>query len=181
MIPIKHPLSGLRKAGMPVQCALVAFVALLCVAPRSTYAQYSVTELTASTNFPASAQNGFGKPIATDGTYFVFSTGNALYSRAIKGGSRKVLFAAGDILPRSGVKAAIIYPQVVFDEGMVVFLAAETPADNSVYGLYAVKEDGSAPPERVVDSTQVGGSTTWSSDMDAYGYSWIFQSSHGVA
>jgi hypothetical protein len=181
MIRMNHPPTGLRKAGTPVHGALVALVALLCVAPRSAYAQYSVTELTTSTNFPASAQNGFGKPIATDGTYFVFSTGNTLYSRAIKGGSRKVLFAAGDILPRSGVKAAIIYPQVVFDEGMVVFLAAETPADNSVYGLYAVKEDGSAPPERVVDSTQVGGSTTWSSDMDAYGYSWIFQSSHGVA
>jgi hypothetical protein len=181
MIRMMHPPSVLRKAGMPVRFALVALATILSVAPRSAYAQYSVTELTTSASFPASAQNGFGKPIATDGTYYAFATGNALYSREIKKGSRKTLFAAGDILPRSGVKASIIYPQVIFDGGLVVFFAAENTSDDSVYGLYAVKEDGSAAPERVFDSTQVAGSSEWSSAMDQYAYAWPFQASHGVA
>jgi hypothetical protein len=172
------PPSVLRKAGIPLNAA---FAAILCFAPPAAQSQYSVTELTTSTSFTAASQNGFGKPIATDGTYYAFSTGNALYSRAIKGGSRKLLFAAGGILPRSGVKAAIVYPQVVLDEGFAVFLAAETPGDSSVYGLYAVKADGSAPPERVIDSTQIASSSEWSSAMDAYAYSWPFQASNGVA
>jgi hypothetical protein len=169
-----------RTRGLAAGVLLLAGAALL-TEPGAT-AQYSTVELTNSSDFHIGSQDRFGNPIATDGTYFAFSTWNALYSREIGGGGRKLLFAAGDTLPRSGVKAGIIYPQVVIDNGTVVFLAAENPNDSSsLFGLYAIKADGSAPAERVFDSTIVSSSENWSADMDKYAYSWIFQESHGVA
>lgn len=158
----------------------LAVVALL-TAPKA-FSQYSTVELTNSTKFSATAQTGFGKPIATDGAYVAYSTGNALWSQSITGAKLRQLFVKGDLLPESSSRVAVIYPQIVVTGGTVVFLATDGGGDSTgLFGLYSIKADGSEPAHRVVDSTNVSTPTNWSDDMDIYAYSWVYQASKNVA
>jgi hypothetical protein len=167
-------------------CARTAILTCLAAAVAAfgpaSIAQYSTIELTNSTAFTAAAQQGFGKPAATDGTYAAYSTGTALWVQPAKGGKVKRLFVTGQLLPESSSMAEFVYPQVVLDNGVVVFLAAENPhSDTGLFGLYSIKADGSEPAKRVFDSTTISNGYNWSADMDAFGYSWVYQASHGVA
>jgi hypothetical protein len=176
-----HPLKCERTLfarSLPVLAA-----ATLCLlGASSASSQYSTRELTNSTIFPASSQSDFGKPIATDGTYVAYSTGVALWSQTVAGSKPKHIFTVGEILPESDSKATLIYPEIVVTNGYVVFAATDGGgSETGLFGLYAMKADGSAPAQRVLDSTLVGTSSDWSSDLDPYAYSWTFQASQGVA
>lgn len=167
---------ALRAASLPF------VLAVLSVAALPLAAQYSTIELTNSGLFPKSAQTGFGQPIATDGTWVVYSTGNALWSQPVGGGKVKRIFVAGDILPGSSSKVSLIYPQVVVTGGIAVFLATDNShSSDALFGLYSIKADGSATAQRVADSTVASTSTDWYDDMDPYGYVWLFQASNGIA
>ncbi len=160
----------------------VLSIATLCLVSVGTaLPQYSTRELTNSTLFPVASRNGFGKPIATDGAYVAYSTGVSLWSQTIAGSKPKRLFATGEVLPGSDIKAKLIYPQVVVTDGTVVFLATNNEGESGLYGLYAIKADGSGPATRVMDSTNVANAYDWSGYMDPEAYSWVFQASHGVA
>jgi hypothetical protein len=153
----------------------------LFAAPKAS-SQYSTVQLDISTKFSAATQTAFGQPIATDGTYVAFSTGNALWSQAITGAELRRLYAKGDVLPESDSKVAQIYPQVVVTGGIVVFLATDGGGGSTgLFGLYSIKADGSEPAHRVADSTNVSSTTNWYDDMDPYAYSWVFQASKNVA
>ncbi len=157
--------------------------AALCLLNIDTgWSQYSTRELTNSTLFPTAAQNGFGKPIATDGTYVAYSTGLSLWSQTVAGSKPKRIFASGQLLPGSDIRATLIYPQVVVTNGTVVFLATNNKGESGLFGLYAIKADGSEKAAtRILDSTQVADAYDWSADMDPDAYTWAFQVSHGVA
>ncbi len=157
-------------------------LATLCLASIGTASsQYSTRELTNSTLFAAPSQHGFGKPIATDGTWVAYSTGVSLWSQTVAGSKPKRIFASGELLPGSNIEATLIYPQVFVTDGTVVFLATNNKGESGLFGLYAVKANGSEPATRVFDSTQVANAYDWSGDMDPYAYAWPIQVSHGVA
>jgi hypothetical protein len=158
--------------------------ATLCLLSHgAALSQYSTRELTNSTHFPTASQNQLGKPIATDGTNVAYSTGVALWSQTVAGSEPKPIFRAGELLPKSDSKAQLIYPQVVVTNGTVVFLATDssTGSQSGLFGLYTIKADGSEPATRVFDSTNVATAYDWSTEMDPYAYSWVYQASHGVA
>ena len=160
----------------------VASVAAL-LAPSAATAQYSARQLAVDTQFPTAAQNGFGRgPGATDGTYVAYSTGNALWSQKITGGTPKRLFVAGSVLPESDSKAQLIYPQVVVTGGTVVFLATDGGGGISgLFGLYSIPADGSAAAKRIFDSTNTDTVGDWSAFMDPYAYNWIYQAAKNTA
>jgi hypothetical protein len=160
---------------------LTSAFALLFFARRAS-SQYSTRQLTNSTLFPVASQSGFGKPIATDGTYVAYSTGVSLWSQTVAGSKPKRIFATGDLLPKSDSRVKLIYPQVFVTDGTVVFLATDGGGgETGLFGLYAIKADGSEPATRVMDSTIVATPYDWSAYMDPVGYSWVFQASRGVA
>lgn len=163
-------------------CALLAtaFIAAL-LAPSAATAQYSTKQIAIDTQFPTAAQNGFRQPIATDGTFVAYSTGNALWSQPALGGPAKRLFAIGQIMPKSDSKASLIYPQIVLTGGTVVFLATDGGGETGLFGLYSIKADGSKLAERVFDSTNTDTLFDWYTMMDLYGYSWIFQAAKDTA
>jgi hypothetical protein len=162
---------------------LLTFGGILIVPAPNAKCQYSVVELTNSTEFPKAAQAGFGYavPISTDGAYVAYSTGNAVWSQPIAGGKLKRLFTKGDTLPGSSEKASQIYPQTAVSEGIVVFLATNGGGGSTgLFGLYSIEADGSEPAKRVADSTQAGASANWYDVMNPEGVYGLFQVSKGV-
>jgi len=167
---------------LPICVAFMLVLSLASLGTGRSAAQYSTIEVSNSTQFPTATQSQFGKPIATDGSWVAYATGSALWTQTVAGSKPKRIFVAGDELPDSDVKAKIIYPEIFVTEGEVVFLATSgNGSETGLFGLYAIKADGSEPAHRVLDNTLAGTPSDWASDMDAYAYSWIFQASHGVA
>jgi len=159
----------------------LAFLALL-LAHRAN-SQYSAVEVTRLSQFPPAAQQGFGygAPVATDGTWLVYSTSTAVWSQSIKGGPLKRLFAAGALLPGSDAKAKLIYQQIEVDQGIVVFLATDGGGGtDGLFGLYSVKADGSEPAKRVADSTLAGQTANWYDFMQPVATYGFFQVNNGV-
>jgi hypothetical protein len=177
------PSSRLRRASAgSLNLPLASLVLLAALGARPALSQYSVVEFANSTQFPTVAQQGFGKPAATDGKWVAYSTGNALWLQPVSGGEPKKIFVAGQVLPESDSKAQLIYPQIVIDNGTVVFLATDSPhSDAGLFGLYSIKAGSAEPAKRVFDSTTISSAYNWSADMDPYAYSWVYQASHGVA
>ncbi|HUH62535.1 MAG TPA: chitobiase/beta-hexosaminidase C-terminal domain-containing protein [Terracidiphilus sp.] len=156
-------------------------LALLFLAQRAV-SQYSTVEVNTMAAFPKPAQAGFGfgAAFSTDGTWLAYSTGNAVWSQSIKGGKLHRLFTTGTVLPGSDIKAKLIYPQTEVSDGIIVFLATDEGGESGLYGLYAIKADGSGPARRVADSTQATEAINWSNFMNPEGVYGFYQVAKGV-
>lgn len=136
-------------------------------------AQYSTVEINKVSNFPTAAQVGFydhGAAFSTDGTWLAYSSANAIWSQSINGGPLKRLFTLNTVLPGSTAKAKQIWPQTAVSNGTVVFLADDGGGgETGLFGLYAIKADGSEPATRIADSTQAGSSFNWYAFMNPEG------------
>lgn len=156
-------------------------IGMTALATPRAHGQYSTTELTVSTAFPASSQPLFGQPISTDGTYAAYSTDDAIWSQPIGGGTPKKLFSVGDTLPGSKQTVAYMFGQTAISEGTIVFFATDGGGNQvGLYGLYSIKADGSGAAQRVADSTQVPNTFDWFQDMNPYGVYGVFQVSKQV-